>query len=142
MWADILFSAERQHLLRLIVWAAVSVLTGTVLLTMLLARRIRSPLLTHFALQTAGWGIVVAVIAGLGWRGLHLRDVSGAARLERLVWMNTGLDLGYLGIGVTLIVVGRLLGRRMSLVGAGVAVVIQGAALFLLDLQFAGLVSR
>ena len=142
MWADVLLSAERQHLLRLFVWAGLSIVAGTILITVLLAKRIRSPLLAHFAMQSAGWGLIVALIAFFAWRGLHLRDVSGAARLERLVWMNTGLDLGYVGIGITLMVVGRLLGRRMSLVGAGVGIVIQGVGLFLLDLQFAGVVSR
>jgi hypothetical protein len=39
-------------------------------------------------------------------------------------------------------VVGWRLGRRLGLVGAGLAVVIQGIALALLDLVLAGQISR
>ncbi len=75
-------------------------------------------------------------------RAASLRDVAGAARLERFVWMNVGLDVGYAGIGIALALAGWLLARRMSLVGAGVGVVVQGLALLVLELQFAAVVSR
>jgi hypothetical protein len=142
VWADTLFDAERQFLLRLFLWAGLSIIAATLIAVMLAARRVRSPLLQHFAIQMAAWGLLVAAVAGLAWNGLHMRDVAGAARLERLVWMNIGLDIGYVGIGLTLALVGRSLGRRMSLIGAGVGVIVQGLALLLLDLQFAALVSR
>jgi hypothetical protein len=142
VWADVILSAERQYLLRVLGWSALSILLGTALVVLLAARRIRSPLLTHFAFQTVAWGTVIALIAGVAWSGLHLRDVGGAARLERLLWMRIGLDVGLVGVGATLIFTGRATGQRMHYIGAGVAIVVQGMALLLLDLQFAGMVSR
>jgi hypothetical protein len=142
VWADALLSAEKQHLLRLLTWAALSIVAGTLVLLMLAARRARSPLLEHFAIQTAGWGVVIGIVAFFGWHGLHLRDVSGAARLERTVWMNIGLDAGYVGIGLTLAIAGRMMGRRLGAVGAGLGIVLHGLALLVLDLQFAVMVSR
>jgi len=53
-----------------------------------------------------------------------------------------GLDVGYVLVGITLVVLGWRLAGRMGLVGAGVAVVVQGAALALLDLVLAGQISR
>lgn len=142
MWADTLLDAERNHLLRLFVWSGLSIIAGTLVLVMLAARRSRSPLLTHFAIQMAGWGVVFAGIAAVGWHGLHLRDFSGASRLERITWLNMGLDIGYVGIGAALAIAGRSLGRRMAVVGAGAGIVVQGLALLLIDLQFAALMSR
>ena len=145
MFADTLLDLERNHLLRLLFWAGLSVVAGTIVVVMLAARRARSPLLQHFAIQMIAWGIVFGAIAAVGWQGLHLRDVGGAARLERMTWLNIGLDIGYVGVGLALAVtafMARALGKRMSVIGAGAGVVVQGLALLLIDLQFAALVSR
>ena len=142
MWADTLLRAEQQHLLRLLVWAGLSIVAATALATTLAAKRIQSSLLLHFGLQTAAWGAVIAAIAATSLRGARLRDVAGAARLERLVWMNVGLDVGYIGIGVALAIAAWLLARKMSVVGAGMGIVVQGLALLILELQFAAIVSR
>jgi hypothetical protein len=45
-------------------------------------------------------------------------------------------------VGLTLVVTGWMLGRRVGLVGAGLAVVVQGTALMLLDLLLASQISR
>jgi hypothetical protein len=142
VWADVLLSAEREYLLRLLAWSALSIFLGTTVVVVLAARRVRSPLLNHFAAQTIAWGIVVALLAGLAWRALHLRDVGGAALLERLLWMRVGLDIGLVAVGATLGITGRVTGRRAGMIGAGVGVIVQGLALLLLDLQFAGVISR
>jgi len=97
-------------------------------------------MLQQFAIQMAGWGVVIGTIAAFSFRGAALRDLAGAARLERLIWMNVGLDIGYFGIGATLAIASWLLTRRMSFVGAGVAIAAQGVALLLLELQFAAAV--
>lgn len=142
MWSDIILAAERQYLLRLLVWAALSLVAGTAVFALVAVRRIRSPLLNHFAIQMIAWGLIVAGAAAMGWQGLHLRDLAGAARLERFTWLTIGLDVGIVAVGATLALVGRGAVRRMALVGAGAGLVIQGSALFLLALQFAAVVSR
>jgi hypothetical protein len=117
-------------------------LAATTLATIMAAKRLQSALLRHFALQMVAWGAVIAAIAALGLANSALRDVAGAARLERSVWMNVGLDAGYVAVGGTLAVTGRLLARRMSLVGAGVGIAVQGLGLLVIELQFAALISR
>jgi uncharacterized protein DUF6992 len=128
--------------LRLFLLAGVSIVAGTAVATMLVARRERSRLLQHFAIQMAAWGLAVAIFAGVSWAGLHMRDVSGAARLERFVWMSVGFDAGVVAVGATLAIVGYVMVRSAATLGAGTAIVIQGLSLFLLDLHFAALISR
>jgi hypothetical protein len=142
MWSDTLLLAERAHLVRLLFWGAASVLAGTTLLAMVAARRLRSPLLMHFAVQTAVWGALDAALAGLAWRGLAERDLAGATHLDRLLWLNSGLDVGYVAVGVALAWVGWVLGRRLGLVGAGLGVIVQGLALLVLDARFISIMSR
>jgi hypothetical protein len=142
VFADTLFRAEQQHLLRLLVWCALSIVAGTGLAATLAVRRIRSPLLTQFATQMAIWGGVLGAIAITRWTMLHFRDLSAAARLERFVWFSAGLDAGFVAVGTALGVTAWLTGRRAGLLGAGLGVVIQGLALLVIDLQFAASISR
>lgn len=145
MWSDSLLAAERAHLIRLLAWGAASVVAGTALLVLVAVRRGAaggSPLLTSFAVQCAAWGAIDLAIAGFAWRGLAPRDVTGATKLDRLLWLNTGLDVGYVAVGVALAVAGWQLGRRLGLVGAGLGVVVQGLALFVLDAQFIAVLNR
>lgn len=142
MWADTLLASERAHLLRLGGWGAASLLVGTALLAWLVARRHPSPLLAHFGVQTAAWGGIEVLLAALSWGSLAPRDLAGATRLDRVLWLNIGLDAGYVMVGVALAVAGWRLGRRLGLVGAGIGVVIQGSALALLDLVLAIHISR
>jgi hypothetical protein len=142
MWADTLQALERAHLLRLVVWGAASVLAGTALLAWLRVGSRQSALLKHFAIMSAAWGVADLSIGLVLWTQLAIRDVSGATRLDRLLWLNIGLDAGYVLVGLTLGVVGWRVGRRLGLVGAGIAVVVQGLALALLDLVLAAQISR
>jgi hypothetical protein len=135
MWADTLYTLEQGHLLRLGVWAAVSIVGGTALLAWLTLRQVAAPLVRHFAIQTAAWGTVNAAIALWAWRGLTMRDFAGTQKLLSILWLNTGLDLGYAAVGMTLVIVGWQWERRMGAVGAGLGVVLQGLALALLDLR-------
>ena len=61
---------------------------------------------------------------------------AAAAALERLLWLNTGLDAGYVAVGVTLALTGWYLGRRASLMGAAIGIIVHGLALFIFDLRF------
>jgi hypothetical protein len=133
MWADTLYSAERAHLVRILLWATASVVTGTAVWALVVRRADRSPLLQHFALQTAAWGLVDLGLGVQGWRSLALRDVAGYTTLERFLWLNIGLDIGYVAVGVTLLACGWNFGRRLALVGAGLGIVVQGTALVVLD---------
>ncbi|MFL5605236.1 MAG: DUF6992 family protein [Gemmatimonadaceae bacterium] len=142
MWADTLLSAERALLLRLLAWGALSVLTGTATLAWLRLRGRSSALLEHFAIQMTAWGALELAFVALSWRALAPRDLSGATRLDRLLWLNAGLDVGYVLVGVALAVTGWRLERRLGVVGAGIGVVVQGAALLLLDLILASQISR
>jgi hypothetical protein len=135
MWADTLLTLEQGHLLRLGVWAGVSILGGTALMAWLMVRQVAAPLLRHFAIQTAAWGAVNALIALWAWRGLTMRDFAGTQKLLNILWLNTGLDVGYAAVGLTLVIVGWRWERRLGAVGAGLGVVLQGLALALLDLR-------
>lgn len=142
MWADTLEGLERLHVLRLSAWAAASMLAGTGLLAWLRAGGRYSPLLRQFAIQSAAWGVVDAAIAALAWRGIAPRDVASATRLDRILWLNIGLDAGYVLVGITMGLVAWRLGRRLGLLGAGIGVVVQGSALVVLDLMLAAQISR
>ncbi len=142
VWADTILHAEQQHLLRLLFWAGLSLIAGTTVATIVTVQRLRSPLLIHFALQMALWGVVIGAIAGIEWQRLHLRDVSDFARLERLVWMNIGMDVGFVGMGAVIAASGRILARSIAAVGAGVGIMVQALALLVIELQFASMISR
>lgn len=135
MWADTLLALERGHLLRLSLWGGMSVLVGTSLFAWLLLRRITAPLLRHFAIQTAAWGAVTLAICLWARSSLALRDYAGAQRLINELWLNIGLDCGYIAIGVTLAVTAWRWGARAGGIGAGTGVIVQGLALLLLDLR-------
>lgn len=136
MFSDTLLQLERNHVLRLAIWAHVSVLAGTLLLVWLARRGERSPLLWHFAVQTAVWGAVGVAIAVVRWHGLALRDLAGATRMDHLLWLALGLDLGGMAVGATLALTGWRLDRRVGPIGAGLAIIVQAAAFFVLDARF------
>ena len=136
MWADSLFSAERQHLILLLTWSIASLVVGTAIGLVLLARGVRSSLLRHFAAQLVLWGVAETAIAAVSWRALRFRDAAAAAQLEHSLWMNVGLEFGYIGVGATLALTGWFASRRLGPVGAGAAIAAQGVALVLLDVRF------
>ena len=142
MWADTLLAIERAHLIRLVVWGGASLLVGSTLLGLMRARGHRSALLDHFGIQTMAWGTVELVLAATGLQRLELRDLAGATRLDRFLWLNVGLDAGYVMVGITLLALGWRVTRRMGLVGAVMEVIVKGAALALLELVLSGQISR
>lgn len=141
-WADSLLALERLHVLKLLLWGGLCAVGGSTLLAWLRLRRSDSPLLQHFGIQTAAWGVIDVAIALWARGGLALRDHQAAIALDRFVWFNAGLDVGYVAVGATLIWCGLALGRRLGLVGAGVGVIVQGLALAVLDLQLAASIVR
>jgi hypothetical protein len=136
-----LIALEELHLLKLGVWAALSILIGSGLIASVRIRRAESPLLQHFGIQCAAWGAIDLLIVWWAGRNLEIRDLAGAVALDRFVWLNIGLDIGYVMVGATLALCGWKFGRRLGLVGAGFGVIVQGLALTVLDLQLsAGIV--
>jgi hypothetical protein len=136
VFADTLLQFERDYLIRLAVWAHISVLSGALLLLWLMRRRDRPGLLVQFAVQTAVWGAFAVGLVAFQWHGLALRDLAGATRLDHLLWLAIGLDLGGIGVGATLAITGWHAGQRLGLVGAGLGIIVQAAAFFALDARF------
>ena len=137
MYSDTLLALERAHLLQIIVWGGASILVGAALLAFLAFQRDRSVLLGNFAIQCVAWGIAESILAGIRLRGVSHRDGAAAVTLDRLLWLNTGLDAGYVIVGATLALTGWIMGRRQGPMGAGMGVILQGMALFVFDLRFA-----
>jgi hypothetical protein len=142
MWSDTFLLYERAHLQRLLLWGATSAVCGLVLLAVTRRTRLRSSLLFHFGLQTAAWGLIDLVLAGNAWWALALRDLQSATQLDRFLWLNVGLDVGYIATGATLTVAAWLLGKRAGGIGAGIAILTQGIGLLLLDVRFLSLIDR
>jgi hypothetical protein len=134
MWADTLQAFEKQHLLQLITWAGASVLAGFLLLLVLSLRKIRAPLVNHFAVQSTLWGIAELVWGAYAYRDVPLRDFEGASILARELWVAIGLEAGAILIGVTLAIGGWTYVKRLGFVGAGIGIVAQASALIVLDL--------
>ena len=141
MWADTLLAFERGHLLRLAVWAGLSTLVGGLLLSWIYARRLKAAFMSHFAIQLLAWGVVDLAIAYWSWQRLELRDYASAMKLQQFLWLNVGLDLGYAAVGATLVITGWKLGKRLGAVGAGLAIILQGLALFVLDVRLLTIIS-
>lgn len=136
MWADTLLRAEQLHLLRIVAWGALAVLAGTALLVLGYAARGRSVLFRWFGGTLAVLGAVEALLALSLRLTAEMLDVAGAARLERLAWLELGLFIGLVAVGAVLAVAGWRLARSRAAVAAGLGCAIHGAALALLTLLF------
>ena len=99
-------------------WAAASVALGAVLSV--------SPRTRGFGRQSAAWGAVDGAIAYAGARKRSANGRTDPARLRRILLVNAGFDLGYLAAGTWLV-------QRPRWRGDGVAVLLQGAFLLVLD---------
>ena len=121
---------ERVFLERLIFWGAASVFAGTAVLAALAVWRTRSVMLSYFAWQTMLWGVGALVIGVVRWRNIPLRDLAAATRLDRFLWFDAGLAVGVVLMGLALSLTALKLGPRQGLLGAALAIIVQGAALF------------
>jgi hypothetical protein len=150
MWSDVVFQIERVHLLRLLLWAAMSTVAGTALLVLSVALGRGSAMLRRFASVCTLFGAVELLASIAAYRRLGLRDLAGATRLERLAWLQLGLFIGLAAVGVTTWAVGRSVcsragaPREMALpsVGGGVAIALHGVALATLELLLLAALSR
>lgn len=144
MWADLVLRAERQHATELLVWAALSLImaTASLVISRVGGRQGRSPLIGGFATQLAVWGLLIAVVGAIELQRLTMRDLSSAARLERLTWARAGLDVGIVGIGAVLGGASHALARSQRGLGAAAAIAAQGLALLVIDLRLIAAISR
>jgi len=140
--SDLVFNAEHQHAVDLLAWAALSLLLATASLVLTKGRDGPSPILNGFATQLALWAVVIASAGALEWHRLTMRDLSGAARLERLMWARAGLDVGIVGMGAMLGGASHVLARRSRGMGAAAAVAAHGLALLVIDLRLIAAISR
>ena len=135
-------AAERAHLWRVGAWGVANVAAGAALLAA--SSRAGHPGRHAFGLQSAAWGAVNVSIAAValsrGARGaadslVALGPALGAENaLGDVLWLNMGLNAGYVAVGVTLwAVASRGVSNPAAWRGHGQAVVLQGAALLALD---------
>jgi hypothetical protein len=142
VWADTLLAIERAHLLRVLVWGTLSAATGIAILAMVWRRRAVPALLRRFGAQTLLWGAVELSLGALALWTLGPRDLARATKLVDLLRLEAGLTAGAAVIGVTLALAGWRTGRRQGMMGAGMAIALQGAALFLLHWRTLQTISR
>jgi len=133
MSSETVLAIERAHVLGLALWGSAGVLFGGGMVAYLMARRLRAGLLRHFAAQMTAWGAAELIVAVLRWRGLAPRDYAATTRLLALVRVALLAEAGCIVIGATLALGGWRVSRRSGALGAGLGIIVQGAALLLLD---------
>jgi hypothetical protein len=153
---------ERELTGALGAWATGSVVVGTALAVV--GRATGLPVISGFARQQVAWGAVDGAIAAFGLvrsrgqapDGLSIVDdgdrpdaeaQARAAKLERLLLVNAGLDVAYVASGIALAAAAPTLAGRTGrdaerMVGDGLGVVVQGGFLLALDTFFARRVRR
>ncbi len=121
---------ERELRVGLGAWSTGSAAVGAVVA--LAGRRTERPGAQAFGVQTLLWAGVDAAVLGAGAlaRARAARPVS-AARLRRVLLVNAGADVGYVVTGLVLVARSDRRGRHLR--EHGLAVVVQGLALLVLD---------
>ncbi len=131
---------------RLALWSVLSLVASALML--LLAARPehkghKRNLWRGAASQFAGWGAIDLGIALLGMASAKKQAASpdahapeqqlrGHANLRKILWINTGLDVGYVSGGLAL---ARTIGKSNPFWrGTGWGIVLQGCFLFIFDL--------
>ena len=126
----------------LLLWSALSVVVGILLLFGVPFRR-------GVGLQALVWGAIDAAIAGFGWAQLRRKreklDANApqtltreARNLRRLLVINAGLDVLYVGGGVLALLVFATEFAQ----GNGIGIIVQGGFLLLFDTFYALRVQR
>ena len=131
--------AQRAHLWRVGAWGLANAVGGAAL--WLASDAEASPGRRAFGLQSAAWGAVntgIAVVGLVGGAGEPTADWAAALGAENgyadVLLVNLGLNVGYAAVGATLWAVsGRGVSNPAAWRGHGIALVVQGAGLFVLD---------
>ncbi len=137
---DALRSAERDHLRRVGAWGLANAAGGLALA--LASDRDTDPVRHGFAVQSAGWGLVNTGIAAAGLTfggrgdgpGTPGEALAAESRWGQILVLNLGLNAGYMMAGGALAWAGgRGIDRGDELRGHGMAVIVQGLGLLVLD---------
>ena len=125
--------ALRQIGPQLLVWAAMSMVVGAVLMGF------GTPFWQAFGVQAFAWGAIDAAIAGFGMRdNRRKRTALGLAapawhaevvKVRRILLLNVWLDVGYVTVGVLLM----LFNASEVRLGHGFGVLVQGGFLLVFD---------
>lgn len=134
-----LSDAQRAHLRRVGAWGLANAVGGAAL--WLASDAETSPGWRAFGLQSAAWGAVNTGIAAVGLASGAGDPTAGwAAALAAengyadVLLVNLGLNVGYAAVGTTLWAVsGRGVSNPDAWRGHGIALIVQGAGLFVLD---------
>jgi hypothetical protein len=129
-------AVSRRLARRLAVWGGASTVLGGALAVVGSTPRARA-----FGQQNSAWGAIDLAIAAVASRQ---STPPTTPKLRRLLWVNTGLDVGYVAGGAWFAATTPDLRGRISpeqARGHGAAVIVQGAALFVLDLTHARVLS-
>jgi hypothetical protein len=136
--------AEDEHLRRLGIWGAASVLGGAGVLGLSMPGVVAdegASVLQGFGVQSMAWGTINLAIVGIGAvvprAPITDRDDALAAEddLAKVLWVNVGLDVGYLMVGGTLAAASQLGAEpAVDVFSHGVGIATQGAGLLVLDL--------
>ena len=140
---DELEGYEREIAALLTIWGVGSVIKGGAIA--IIGRRIGRRQWMHFGRQTAMWGAVDALIAGVGTlsrsrRGeLTQEEVDfEAVKLRTMLLLNAAADVAYIAGGAHIAVRAGRDGTPFRMTrGDGIAIVIQGAFLLALDAVYA-----
>lgn len=116
------------HLIRLGIWAGVSIIAGVIAM----ARLWPQEWWRNFGLQSAAWGAIDAIIVFFGLRDNSLPTIMEIIKLREFLYLNEGLNVGYIGVGIALALAGRHF-KSSTLSGAGWGVALQGLALLTMD---------
>ncbi|MEO1023358.1 MAG: hypothetical protein AAFW89_12515 [Bacteroidota bacterium] len=119
-------------------WATLNILTGA------FGSQLTSSNTRYFHQMNAGWGAINLGIAGFSYYSLMSFDpttltlqeaITKTSNLDKLLLLNMGLDLGYIGLGAFLWERG-IRKNSYRLQGFGQSIILQGAFLFFFDIGF------
>lgn len=135
-WADTLFALERLFLLKIALWAALAVVTGTFLL--LISRQRDKPRL----LEGVGLGLiapgVVEILVSLPARGgSGFRDLESATSLDRALWVTIGVAGAWASAALLFAYRERATPTQSRAPGVAIGVAAHCGAIALLALQLA-----
>lgn len=119
------------HLLRLGVWSVLCLIVGVAGIATSRDANWRA-----FFGMTAGWAAVNALIALASRAGAPPKVV---APFREFLWLNVGLNVAYISVGITMAL---LAGDRGPIKFTGLAIVIQGIGLLVLDGILLGLLPK